>query len=89
MQFEHSSVPCTEAVHCICSCLRFASLCAGSVALQGGGHGRQSLGCWAWYHVVGSPGGLVGGGGKGSPLESGVLTNQGGALRRGRRGQLS
>lgn len=86
---KQSSVPRSQAVDGVRSCLGFASLSTGSVALRGGGQGRQGLGCRAWDHVVGSPGGLVGGAGQGSPLESGVLADKGGALGRGRRGQLS
>jgi len=67
----------------------FASLSVGAVALRGGGQGRGGLCCRTWDHVVGSPGGLVRGGGQGSPLESGVLDDHRGPLRRGRRGQLS
>lgn len=83
---QQSSVPRSQAVHSIDRRLRFAPLCAGSVALR---DGRRGLRCRAWHHVVGCPGWLVRGGGEGSPLESGFLADQGGALRWGRRGQLS
>lgn len=86
---QQSSVPRSQAVDGIDRRLRFAPLCAGSVALRDGRRGQRGLCCRTRHHVVGCPCRLVWGGGEGSPLESGFLADQGGALRWGRRGQLS
>ena len=73
-------------------CLSFHPLHRAAVDL---GSGRRAwrdganLGGRPGDHVVGVPGRLVRGGGQRSPLESGVLVGQRGALWRRRRRQVS
>lgn len=78
---ERSSTPGGQAVDGVGGCMGLDSLSVGAAALRDGGLGRG-----ARNHVVGRPGGLVGGGGQGSPLQSGVLGGDRGPLRWGRRG---
>lgn len=85
-------VPCRQAVDGVRSCLSFNALHGAAINLHRGGQAwrdRAGLGGWPRDHVVGGPGGLVGGGGQGPPLEPGVLTHQRGALRRRGRRQVS
>lgn len=85
-------IPGRQAVGGVRSGLSFHSLHSAAVDLRRGG---QAWGDWADLggrprdHVVGGPGRLVRGGGQRSPLESGVLTDQRGALWRRRRRQVS
>lgn len=85
-------LPCRQAVDGVRSCLSFNSLHRAAINQRRGGQAwrdRADLGGWPRDHIVGGPGRLIRGGGQGSPLESGVLAHQRGALWRRRRRQVS